>query len=148
MNTNEIVQPNLFPFPFPMHLIFACVALFFFVILYIRHKKPYQFIFAFAIPFSLSIWLSNNRNFFRFVGTVELILIILAIVSSIVWNHKHKNDAEAAVPDGVSADSESNGSFAESAADKIADEAAETASNDIDSLINELNDDTNTQNEE
>lgn len=89
MNTTEVVQPNLFPFPFPVHLVFACIALFLFAYLFSKNKKPYQLIMAVAIPFSLTIWLSDSRTLFYAVGIVEFVLLIAAFISSIIYNKKH-----------------------------------------------------------
>ncbi|MDD7184457.1 MAG: hypothetical protein PUH54_02095 [Oscillospiraceae bacterium] len=101
MNTTEVLQPNLFPFPFQHHLIFCCVALVFFVFLYMKYKKPHQLIMAIAIPFSLVLWISTSRVLFYAVGIIEVILLITALVLNIIHRKKHpelyeeeKNDNE------------------------------------------------------
>ncbi len=101
MNTTEVLQPNLFPFPFQHHLIFCCVALVFFGYLYMKYKKPHQLIMAVAIPFSLVLWISTNRVLFYAVGIIEVILLITALVLNIIHRKKHpelyeeeKNDNE------------------------------------------------------
>ena len=101
MNTTEVLQPNLFPFPFQHHLIFCCVALVFFGYLYMKYKKSHQLIMAVAIPFSLVLWISTNRVLFYAVGIIEVILLITALVLNIIHRKKHpelyeeeKNDNE------------------------------------------------------
>ncbi|MGN0677608.1 MAG: hypothetical protein ACI4K5_07660 [Ruminococcus sp.] len=101
MNTTEVLQPTLFPFPFQHHLIFCCVALVFFGYLYMKYKKPHQLIMAIAIPFSLVLWISTNRVLFYAVGIIEVILLITALVLNIIHKKKHpelyeeeKNDNE------------------------------------------------------
>ncbi|MDY4414672.1 MAG: hypothetical protein SPE43_09970 [Ruminococcus sp.] len=89
MNTTEVLQPNLFPFPFQHHLIFCCVALVFFVFLYMKYKKPHQLIMAIAIPFSLVLWISTSRVLFYAVGIIEVILLITALVLNIIHRKKH-----------------------------------------------------------
>ena len=101
MNTTEVLQPTLFPFPFQHHLIFCCVALVFFGYLYMKYKKPHQLIMAIAIPFSLVLWISTSRVLFYAVGIIEVILLITALVLNIIHRKKHpelyeeeKNDNE------------------------------------------------------
>lgn len=89
MNTTEVVQPSLFPFPFPHHLIFCCLALVFFGYLYAKYKKPHQLIMAIAIPFSLVIWISSNRTLFYAVGIIEVLLMITALVLNIMHRKKY-----------------------------------------------------------
>lgn len=89
MNTTEIVQPNLFPFPFPHHLIFCCVAMVFFAFMYIKYKKPYQFIMSGAIPFSLIIWLSDSRTLFYTVGAIEVAFLLIAITTTAIHKKKY-----------------------------------------------------------
>lgn len=89
----DIEQTALFPFPFRYHIAFACIALIFFAYRFIRDKQPYQAILAVAIPLSLVISVSENKTLFYIIGIVELILLIAAFVTSIVFRKK-KNVAE------------------------------------------------------
>ncbi|MDE5946798.1 MAG: hypothetical protein K2G63_05815 [Oscillospiraceae bacterium] len=89
MNTTEILQPNLFPFPFPHHLVFCCIAMIFFGYLYMKYKKPHQLIMAIAIPFSLIVWISESRTLFYAMGLIEVVLIIFAIVTNIIHKKKY-----------------------------------------------------------
>lgn len=89
MNTTEVVQPNLFPFPFPHHLVFCCIAMVFFGYLYMKYKKPHQLIMAIAIPFSLVIWISESRTLFYTVGIIEVLFLITALLLHIVHRKKH-----------------------------------------------------------
>ena len=86
--TAEVEQPGLFPFPFSLHLGFCCIALVFFVWRFIKEKLPYQLIMAVAIPLSLIIWISDSKTLFYGVGITELVLIIAAFVTSIVFRTK------------------------------------------------------------
>ena len=60
----EVENTNLFPFPFGMHITFAVISLFFFVYRFFTDKKPYQIIFAVAVPLSLTLWASESRKWF------------------------------------------------------------------------------------
>lgn len=82
--------PTVFPFPFHMHLILCVISIFFFGYRFAVQKRPYQLIFAIAVPLSLSIWLSNNRTFFYILGLVELILVAAAFVLSIAVKPKEE----------------------------------------------------------
>ncbi|MDO4863436.1 MAG: hypothetical protein Q4A05_04620 [Ruminococcus sp.] len=96
----EIENPNLFPFPFGMHIGFAIVGLLFFLYRFVTDKKPYQLIFAFAIPFSLTIWLSESRAWFYTLGAVEAVLIICAFITTFFFKDKpEEKPAEPAKPE-------------------------------------------------
>ena len=108
----EIENPNLFPFPLEMHIGFAVVGLIFFLYRFITDKKPYQLIFAFAMPFSLTIWLSESRAWFYTLGAVEAVLIICAFITTFIFKDKPEEQpaapakAEAAPADSDEADSD------------------------------------------
>ncbi len=89
LDVTRVENPNLFPFPFELHIGFAIVAFVFFMIRYFYDKRPFQLIFALAIPFSLTLWLSENKVWFYTVGAIELLLIIVAIVSDMIYKAKH-----------------------------------------------------------
>lgn len=82
-------NPNLFPFPFKLHLGFCIVAFIFFILRFTFDKKPYQAILAVAIPFSMTLHLSENKVWFYIVGIIELLLLISAFITSVVWKKKH-----------------------------------------------------------
>lgn len=84
----EIENPSLFPFPFKMHLIFACLAAVFFAYRFFTQKQPFQLIMAVAIPASLLIWLSESKTLFYAVGIAEAVLILAAIVTSFIFKSK------------------------------------------------------------
>ncbi|MBQ9898809.1 MAG: hypothetical protein IJM44_05085 [Ruminococcus sp.] len=92
--TSDIDQPTLFPFPFGMHLCFALISLVFFVYRFVTDKRPYQLILAIAIPLSLTIWISENRKLFYIIGAVELVLLIAALVTSIVFKKPEDTAAD------------------------------------------------------
>ena len=91
-----IENPTLFPFPFNMHLIFACLAAIFFVYRFIVQRLPYQLIMAIAVLASLLIWVSESRTLFYAVGIIEAVLILAALVTSFIFHPKKidedKND--------------------------------------------------------
>lgn len=104
--TAQADVPGLFPFPFTFHLVFSIIALVFFVFRFAKEKKPYQLIFAIAVPLSMIVWMSDRKNLFYLTGAIELVLIIAAFVSSIVC--KPKTAAE-----GQNDSAESSGDTAE-----------------------------------
>lgn len=86
----EVLQPTLFPFPFKAHLVFCIASLLLFVFQYIMDKKPYQLIFAVAVPASLLLWLSESRTLFYAVGIMEGVLLFAALVTGIIFRDKSK----------------------------------------------------------
>ena len=97
MAESEIENPNLFPFPFGMHITFAVIGLLFFIYRFITDKKPYQLIFAFAIPFSLTLWLSDSRAWFYTLGAVEAVLVIGAFITTFIFKDKPEEKPAEAV---------------------------------------------------
>lgn len=96
------MDATTFPISFTYHLIFAIVAGVFFLIQFIRHRKPYQLIFAIAIPASLLIYIDEtSKTLFNTVGAFELVMILGAIVLTIVFHVTDKKEA-AAVAEGAS----------------------------------------------
>lgn len=87
-------NPNLFPFPIGMHSVFAILAFIFFIYRFATDKKTFQLIFAIAIPFSMTLWLSESRSWFYTVGAVELAFIVCAFLST--FASKNKGDETAA----------------------------------------------------
>ncbi len=81
----EVENPSLFPFPFKMHLIFACIGAIFFAYRFFTQKRPCQLIMAIAIPASLLIWLSESRTLFYGLGIAEAVLILAAAVTSVIF---------------------------------------------------------------
>ena len=53
-----------------------------------------SFIFAIAIPFSLMIWLSEVKSYFYLIGAIELLFIIAAAVTAIVFKPKKEDKAD------------------------------------------------------
>lgn len=93
----ESETPNLFPFPFPFHLVFAVFSFIFFIVSFFRYRKPYQLLFAVGIPLSLLLWLAEeNRNLYYGVGILELIILLLALITSIICKPKKKEEPSAA----------------------------------------------------
>lgn len=95
----EMVQPELFPFPFKSHLIFCCIGFIFLAYRFYTQRKPHQIIMAFALPISLMVWLSEKKSIYYTMGIIELVLIAAAIAATIVYNVRHpekKNEEGAA----------------------------------------------------
>ena len=93
MSSNEVF--NLFPFPFSFHIVVAAISFIFFVLSFIRYKKPYQLIFAIAVPLSLLIWkVEDNKTLFYLIGAGEFALILIALITAIVCKPKNKNPEE------------------------------------------------------
>ena len=80
---SDAENPTIFPFSFQLHLALAVISVIFFSYRFAVQKKPFQLIFAIAVPFSLLLWISNNKTLFYTVGIVELILIVTALFTSI-----------------------------------------------------------------
>ena len=112
---SDTENPTIFPFPFAMHITLAVISVIFFTYRFMVQKKPFQLIFAVAVPLSLLLWVSKlfktmeissatNKKIFYAVGAIELVLILLAFITSIVCKPK-KEEAAAAAAD-VKADTD------------------------------------------
>lgn len=85
----EMENPSFFPFPFPLHLGFSIIAFAFLIFRFVTNKKPYQLIMAIAISLSLVLHLpSATRTLYYIIGLIELILIIVALVTSYIFKDK------------------------------------------------------------
>lgn len=85
----EIEQTGLFPFPFGMYIVFCLISLVFFTWRFSRDKKPYQLIFAFAIPFSMILlFFDTDKAKFQIIGIVEGVFILAALISTFVYKKK------------------------------------------------------------
>ena len=80
---SDAENPTIFPFPSWMLIGVAVLSLIFFGYRFAVQKKPFQLIFAIAVPLSLLLWVSNNKTLFYTVGIIELILIVTALFTSI-----------------------------------------------------------------
>lgn len=94
---SDAENPTIFPFPFAMHLGLAIISVIFFGYRFAVQKKPFQLIFAIAVPLSLLLWISDNRTLFYGLGIAELCLILAAFFTSIFM--KPKKGEEAAAPE-------------------------------------------------
>ncbi|MBR6069634.1 MAG: hypothetical protein IKP78_03445 [Ruminococcus sp.] len=129
----EIENPNLFPFPFGMHITFAIVGLLFFLFRFVTDKKPYQLIFAFAIPFSLTIWLSESRAWFYALGAIEGMLILCALITTFIFKDKpEEKPAEPARAEAAPAADDDEDDDEEEGFDEDVAEADEEADSDDD----------------
>lgn len=109
--TSEIEQPELFPFPFNMHIIFVCISTLFLAYQFYKDRKPYQLIMCIAIPLSLAIWLSESRTLFYGIGLAEAVLLLTAFITAIIFRKKEepaKNNAAPAASEKIEANESSS----------------------------------------
>lgn len=91
----EVETPSLFPYPMSFHIVFVVIAVLFFGYRFFTDKKPFQLIFAVAVPISLIIHIfPDSRTWFYFVGIVEVVLILAALVSCFIFREKKPDKAE------------------------------------------------------
>ncbi len=90
----EVENPSLFPFPFHMHLIFACIGAVFFAYRFFTQRRPFQIIMAVAIPLSLLVRISESRTVFYGVGIAEAALILAAAVTSLIFKAPQNDESE------------------------------------------------------
>lgn len=122
----EMVQPELFPFPFKSHLIFCCIGFIFLAYRFYVQRKPYQLIMAVALPISLMVWMSDKKSIYYAMGIIELALIAAAIVLTIVYNvRRSKSEKNENVSDDASKENAEEVSSDEETAEE------ETASDDV-----------------
>ncbi|MBP3379282.1 MAG: hypothetical protein J6K77_00245 [Ruminococcus sp.] len=123
--TPEIENANLFPFPFGLHLMFCAMALIFFAWRFSEQKKPFQIIFAIAIPLSLTIWLSKSKPWFYIIGLVELLLILAALVTCFIFRDKTPEEDDAETPDDEDGDAADGDSSPENEENSESEDGAE-----------------------
>lgn len=95
------MDASTFPISFTYHLIFCLIAGAFFVVQFIRLRRPYQLLLAVGIVASLLIYIGGEHNkvWFHTVGIFELVLLLGAIVLSIIARKKEKQAAAAQATD-------------------------------------------------
>jgi len=86
--SNVQIPPNMFPFPFWIHAVFSCVSLVFFAYLFARDRKLQHLLYAIAIPFSLTIWLSDDKKYFYLVGLIEFVFLCAISTASLIEKRK------------------------------------------------------------
>jgi len=120
-------KPSLFPFPFKMHLVFVIVSVIFFAYRYTQQKRPFQAIMGVAIVLSMALWLSESKSLFYFIGLLELLLIIAAFVTALIFKAPPvDDDADEDEDDSDEADEEE----AEEADEESEDGASDDNSDD------------------
>ena len=77
------MDASTFPISFTYHLIFCLIAGAFFVVQFIRLRRPYQLLLAVGIVASLLIYVGGEHNkvWFHTVGIFELVLLLGAMTS-------------------------------------------------------------------
>ena len=98
-----------FPLSFSCHLIFSLIAGCFFLLQYLRLRRPYQLVLTIAIPASLLIYLGrlmehlgqtgaadffNGKPWFHTIGALEAVLLLGALVLSILAKVRRKKDGQ------------------------------------------------------
>jgi type IV secretory pathway TraG/TraD family ATPase VirD4 len=101
---SDTENPTIFPFPFAMHITLAVISVIFFTYRFMVQKRPFQLIFAIAVPLSLILWLpahwtelqKYNKTIFYTIGAIECALILLALVTTFICKPKKEEAAAAA----------------------------------------------------
>ena len=85
-----------FPLSFSCHLIFSLVAGCFFLLQYLRLRRPYQLLLAIGILASLLIHVGDphNKVWFNTIGLFELVILVGAVVLSVAARVKAKKAAK------------------------------------------------------
>ena len=97
---SDVENPTIFPFPSWMLIGVVVLSVIFFGYRFAVQKKPFQLIFAVAPPISLLLLFSESKKVFYGVGIIELILILAAFISSIVFKPKKAEEKAAQSKDG------------------------------------------------
>ena len=84
------MNPNTFTLTFQQQLVFCLIAGIFLLLQFARTRRIYQLITAVAVFASLLIHASSSKVMFYGVGILEAVLLIAAMISSIVQNHRDK----------------------------------------------------------
>lgn len=72
---------SAFPLSAPYHYSFCIIAVIFLLYRFIKYKKPYQLIFAAAVPLSLLTRIESlSSDMYMYIGIAEIILTIAALV--------------------------------------------------------------------
>ncbi|MCR4638643.1 hypothetical protein [Ruminococcus sp.] len=90
---SDAEHPSIFPFGFSMHIALAIISVVFFAYRFATQKRPFQLIFAIAVPISLALWISDNKTLFYTVGLIEFILILAAFISTFICKPKNNEKA-------------------------------------------------------
>lgn len=93
---SDAEHPSIFPFGFSMHIALAVISVIFFAYRFATQKRPFQLIFAIAVPLSLALWISDNKTLFYCIGLIEFILILAALISTFVCKPKKTEETAAA----------------------------------------------------
>lgn len=83
------MEPTMFPISQDKHLIFCILATLLFLLQFVRTKRWYQLVMAIAIPASLLIYVQpENKTIYYFVGILEVVLLLLALILNIIQSAK------------------------------------------------------------
>lgn len=96
------MDASTFPITFPVHLGFCIIAFLFFAWMFYRSRKPVQLLLMIAMPASLLIYL-GGKSLFHFVGWMEAVLLIGALVFAII---DAKKERKAALAEEMAAEAE------------------------------------------
>ena len=103
------MDASTFPISLTYHLVFALIAGIFFLVQFIRLRRPYQLVLTIAIPASLLIYLGrlmehlgqtgaadffNGKPWFHTIGALEAVLLLGALALSILAKVRRKKDGQ------------------------------------------------------
>ena len=79
------MDASTFPISLTYHLVFALIAGIFFLVQFIRLRRPYQLLLAIGILASLLIHVGDphNKVWFNTIGLFELVILVGAVVLSV-----------------------------------------------------------------
>lgn len=116
-------KPSLFPFPFSFHLVFVCICVLFFAYRFTAQKRPYQAIMSVAVLASMAIWLSESKSLYYAIGILELVLILAAFVTALIFKAPQTDDDDLTDdPDSEDESNENDGDETDTDEDNTSDE--------------------------
>lgn len=90
------MDASTFPISLTYHLVFALIEGIFFLVQFIRLRRPYQLLLAIGILASLLIHVGDphNKVWFNTIGLFELVILVGAVVLSVAARVKAKKAAK------------------------------------------------------
>lgn len=78
---------------FPIYATIAAVLTVFFLLSYLKQKRPFQLAFAIWVPSTLLQYISNNRMFYNILSVVE-ILMFLGVLFLLYQDQKKQKEIQ------------------------------------------------------
>lgn len=92
LSENIAQMQNVYtPIPFKVHIVFCILATLLYAFQFYRKHSVYYILIMLAIDFTLTPHFSANKTVIAILFVVEIVLILLAFISSYVHNKKIKN---------------------------------------------------------